>query len=76
MANPSKVSKMVLRFANLFVQTEIYFCPVTVHHLVLAFNSLLDKSNCFYKKAKIVHALWLAERRVCLRVCKHGCDVK
>ena len=38
MANPSKVSKMVLRFANLFVQTEIYFCPVTVHHLVLTLS--------------------------------------
>ena len=25
---------------------------------------------------KIVRALWLAERRVCMRVCKHGCDVK
>ena len=24
---------------------------------------------------KIVHALWLAERSVCIRVCKHGCDV-
>ena len=29
-----------------------------------------------YKKTKIVRALWLAERRVCMRVCKHGCDVK
>ena len=29
-----------------------------------------------YKIAKIVRALWLAERRVCMRVCKHGCDVK
>ena len=38
MANPGKVSKMVLRFANLFVQTEIYFCPVTVHHLVLTLS--------------------------------------
>ena len=26
--------------------------------------------------AKIVRTLWLAERRVCMRVCKHGCDVK
>ena len=29
-----------------------------------------------YKITKIVRALWLAERRVCMRVCKHGCDVK
>ena len=28
----------------------------------------------FYKITKIVRALWLAERRVCMRVCKHGCD--
>ena len=33
-------------------------------------------SKCFYKITKIVRALWLAERRVCMRVCKHGCDVK
>ena len=30
----------------------------------------------FYKITKIVRALWLAERRVCMRVCKHGCGVK
>ena len=30
----------------------------------------------FYKITKIVCTLWLAERRVCMRVCKHGCDVK
>ena len=30
----------------------------------------------FYKITKIVRALWLAERSVCMRVCKHGCDVK
>ena len=29
-----------------------------------------------YKLTKIVRALWLAERRVCMRVCKRGCDVK
>ena len=27
-------------------------------------------------KYKIVRALWLAVRSVCMRVCKHGCDVK
>ena len=30
----------------------------------------------FYKISKIVRALWLAERRVCMGVCKHGWDVK
>ena len=29
-----------------------------------------------YKITKIVCALWLAERSVCMRVCKHGCGVK
>ena len=33
-------------------------------------------SESFYKITKIVRALWLAERSVCMRVCKHGCDVK
>ena len=32
--------------------------------------------SIFYKITKIVRALWLAERSVCMRVCKHGCDVK
>ena len=27
----------------------------------------------YYKITKIVRALWLAERRVCMRVFKHGC---
>ena len=29
-----------------------------------------------YKITKIVRALWLADRSVCMRVYKHGCDVK
>ena len=29
-----------------------------------------------YKVTKIVRALWLAERSVGMRVCKHGCGVK
>ena len=37
-------------------------------HIEILFN--------FYKITKIVRALWLAERSVCTRVCKHGCDVK
>ena len=30
----------------------------------------------FYKITKIVCVLWLVERSVCMRVCKHGCGVK
>ena len=33
-------------------------------------------TTTFYKITKIVREPWLAERRVCMRVCKHGCDVK
>ena len=29
-----------------------------------------------YKTTKIVRMFWLAERSVCMRVCKHGCGVK
>ena len=31
---------------------------------------------CHYKITKIVCALWLAKRSVCMRVCKHGWGVK
>ena len=30
----------------------------------------------FYKITKTVRELWLAEWSVCMRVCKHGCDIK
>ena len=36
-------------------------------------------NNCvtpIYKISKIVRALWLTKRRVCMRVRKHACDVK
>ena len=36
----------------------------------------LKQDMTFYKITKIVGALWLAERSVCMRVCKHGCDVR
>ena len=37
-----------------------------------------NSSKCIkiYKITKIVRALWLAERSVCMRVCKHGCGAK
>ena len=43
-----------------------HFTTVMEHFLLLP----------FYKITKIVRELWLAERRVCMRVCKHSCDVK
>ena len=47
-------------------------CFHTKAHLVFHW-CLCNKYN---KITKIVHALWLAERSVCIRVCKHGCGVK
>ena len=43
---------------------------------VLVFSCKHPLRNLFYKITKIVRALWLAERSVCMRVCKHGCGVK
>ena len=39
-------------------------------------SHLTWEATVIYKATKIVRALWLAERRVCMRVCKHGCDFK
>ena len=40
------------------------------------YMSFYYATNIDYKIANIARALWLAERRVCMRLCKHGCDVK
>ena len=42
-----------------------------IFHLLIS-QELLS----FYKITKIVRTLWLAERSVCMRVCKHGCDIR
>ena len=39
-------------------------------------QSSVQCCTCSYKITKIVRALWLAERSVCMRLCKHGCGVK
>ena len=36
----------------------------------------LWKPSIVYKITKKIRALWLAERGVCMRVCKHDCGVK
>ena len=46
------------------------YCNINVCMLRSSINIQL------YKITKIVRALWLAERSVCMRVCKHGCGVK
>ena len=40
------------------------------------FREAVLSSAGLYKITKIVHALWLAERRVCMRVYKHGSGVR
>ena len=56
------------------------FCVFSVTACIFFLISLCTALNETwmdkYKITKIVRALWLAERRVCMRVCKHGCDVK
>ena len=39
-------------------------------------DKVCQRSMYFYKITKRVRALRLAERSVCIRVCKHGCGVK
>ena len=39
-------------------------------------NNSSQSNNLFYKITKIVRTLWLAERSVWMRVCKHGFDVR
>ena len=42
-----------------------------------ALNKECERGSIYhYKITKIVCVLWLAERHVCMRVCKHGCDIK
>ena len=54
-------------------------CPllqITTKMLTLYTNTFEIVHSGIYKITKIVHTLWLAERRVCMKVCKHGWDVK
>ena len=45
-------------------------------NLKVSTTTVWTHNTCIYKITKIVHAPWLAERRVCMRVCNHGCDIK
>ena len=51
-----------------------YICAPNLE--AIGSNAKFYEFISFYKITEIVRALWLAERRVCMRVCKHGCDVK
>ena len=55
--------------------TCVMLCYITWVMLCYITCIMLCYITC-YKIAKIVRALWLAERAVCMRVCKHGCGVK
>ena len=49
----------------------------TVFPVTCTYRTIILSNNIHnYKIAKIARTLWLAERRVCMRVCKHGCDIK
>ena len=52
-----------------------------LRHILFMLRGLMTPSMrkwtaSFYKITKIVCALWLAERSVCMTVCKHGCGAK
>ena len=50
-------------------------CYITWVMLCYITCTMLCYITC-YKITKIVRALWLAEKGVCMRVCKHNCGVK
>ena len=45
-----------------------------IHTAIIMETSVIGWYIGIYKITKIVRALWLAKRPVCMRVCKHGCD--
>ena len=53
-----------------YMNAHVEIGPCALNIIV---SFLSEYLNTFYKITKIVRALWLAERRVCMRVCKHGC---
>ena len=56
-----------VKFETILKYHEWYLCQISrTNHAII----------CFYKITKIVRALWLAKRRIFMRVRKHGCDVK
>ena len=74
----SRVSKFGPRFKKKMLWKwypvlEIGYFLLPRHDRLCSINLVL--SNAFYKITKIVRALLLAERSVCMWVCKHGCGV-
>ena len=63
----------ILALKKWLTTKRVDICKCTLITIMQAFTNW---TISIYKIAKIVRALWSAERRVCMRVCKHGCDVK
>ena len=69
------VSYYVIKHMSCCYITCVMLCYITCVMLCYITCIMLCYITC-YKITKIVRALWLAERGVCMRVCKHGCGVK
>ena len=55
---------------------SVWLVPVAFLFAFYCILCLFFLLSSFNKISKIVHAHWLVERSVCMRVWKHGCDVK
>ena len=64
------------QFCQFYQVNPLSYFSFTLCNLLLTNRKVLRIIITFYKITKIVRALWLAERSVCMRVCKHGCGVK
>ena len=73
----NKLNKIKELAKRTYFSTQFYLNKENIKmtwKLIGMITNRKKKSNVIICKiAKIVHALWLAERRVCMRVCKHGC---
>ena len=60
----------VISFVAPWVLNSFIFYALALKVIAVFYG---QRTRFFCKITKIVRALWLAERRVCMRVCKHGC---
>ena len=64
-------------WVSIITGSRFPLCQHTItSHWNVSISELVTFSKSFYKITKIVRALWLAEKSVSMRVCKHGCGVK
>ena len=69
-------SRLRDRWGDLRHVTSCHLSGVPHFHVNRPFKDYCTADNKVYNTTKIVRALWLAKRSVCMRVCKHGCGVK